>query len=421
MPQSDSTLKKQYAAVLGHQPHISLSELAAVVPGFSLLGIEQKTVALFSSAAELDSEIMQMLGGTVFIAERITEADVSMEDVPRILCAEVSDVKKKITFGLRCFGIPKRDIKNAYRKGKEALRKQSRPSRYIGNESRPAATPLLLQADILNGKKGVELFLIGNEHGLWAGKTIAAQNINAYTWRDMEKPVRDTTVGLLPPKLAQVMLNFGAWAVCRNVMASPVPLVTSRRKRAIYTVFDPFCGTGVIPLECLLRGWNILASDVMLKAVNGTKKNIEWIRKERKILKKDVTDDVYKHDATKAFTVKNLPDMVVTETSLGLALTKRPSLRNAEKYRKESEKLQAAFLRNAAATLPGVPLVVTWPFWRMGTEDIRLEAIWDVLPSCGYQAVLPEGLRNESGKPTLLYRRKDQFVGREIAILVPKM
>ncbi len=40
-------------------------------------------------------------------------------------------------------------------------------------------------------------------------------------------------------------------------------------------VFDPFCGTGVIPLEAILRGCNVLASDISLKAVNGTTKNIE--------------------------------------------------------------------------------------------------------------------------------------------------
>jgi hypothetical protein len=37
--------------------------------------------------------------------------------------------------------------------------------------------------------------------------------VNAYAKRDMGKPVRDTGVGLLPPKLAQILLNFGSWLV----------------------------------------------------------------------------------------------------------------------------------------------------------------------------------------------------------------
>jgi tRNA G10 N-methylase Trm11 len=193
-----------------------------------------------------------------------------------------------------------------------------------------------------------------------------------------------------------------------------------RKKKEIYTVLDPFCGTGVIPMECLLREWPVEASDSALKAVNGCKKNLEWLRKEKKILKKDVSDAVTKHDATKAFSFKELPDIVVTETTLGPSLTKKPKKTEVNKLRKNNEKIQEAFLQNAAATLPGVPIVCTWPFWRVNNENIRLEKIWDALGKAGYEAVVPEGIVAENPeKPSLLYQRKDQFVGREIVILKP--
>lgn len=412
----------QYAAVLGHQPHISIAELAAAVRGFESHGIIQKQVLLFSADSEIDAETFAMLGGTVLLAERITKADVSMSDVPQILSKEVASVKKKVTFGLRCYGVSKNDIKTAYRKGKDILKNQGRACRYIGNERKAAHAAALLDADIVTGKKGAELCIIQTPSELWVGKTIGVQDIDAYTWIDMEKPVRDTTVGLLPPKLAQVMLNFGAWVVRENLPADVQKknAERKRKKKEVYTVLDPFCGTGVIPLECLLRGWNVLASDTAQKAVNGCKKNIEWVRKEKKILKKDVSDDVSKHDATKAFSYKTLPDIVVTETTLGPAITKQISKTDAKKHCKDNEKIQEAFLRNAAETLPGVPLVCTWPFWRVKNENICLEKPWKVIEELGYEAVVPTGVEIDEGtNPSLLYQRKDQFVGREIVILQP--
>lgn len=413
----------RYAAVLGHQPHISIAELAAAFEGFTAEEIVEKQVLLFSVSKEIEPESFDTLGGCQLLAAQITEADVSLDDVPQLLTQEVQKVKKKVTFGLRCFAVPKAELKRAYRRGKEEMRKQNRACRYIGNDKKPAAVALLHDTDILSGKRGVELFFVGTASGIWAGKTIGAQNIDAYTKRDMQKPVRDTTVGLLPPKLAQIMLNFGAWQA-REALPEEVKkknAARKRKKKEIYTVLDPFCGTGVMPLECLLRGWNVVASDVSQKAVNGCKKNIEWIRKEHSLLKKDVSDAVSKHDATKPFKEKTLPDIVVTETTLGPAISKKLTKGDAKKHAKDNEKIQAAFLENAAATLPGVPLVCTWPFWRVKGEAIRLEKVWKALDAAGYEAVLPPGITAEDPeKPSLLYQRKDQFVGREIVILQPK-
>ena len=406
----------QYAAILGHQSHLSLAELAATIPGFNLESIEQKVVVLFSSSHPLSQDSMDQLGGTILLAERITTADVTMADIPKIMNNEVKSVKKKVTFGLRCFGVPRPLVKTAYIKGKQIMKDQKRSCRYVGNEKKAAATALLHGAQILTGKKGVEIFIVQVKNSLWIGKTIAAQNIDEYTWRDMEKPVRDTTVGLLPPKLAQIMLNLGAFMV-----RTPPDPKRKKLKKEIYAVLDPFCGTGVIPLECLLRGWHILASDVAAKAVSGTQKNLDWMRKEKKILKKDVSEKVEKHDAEKAFSHKTLPDIVVTETSLGPNLERNANSRDATKMRNDNEKLQAAFLKNAAATLPGVPLVCTWPFWRVKGEAIHLEKIWKVLDEAGYEAVLPDGIDGTSPeRPTLLYQRTGQFVGREVVMLKPK-
>lgn len=408
----------QYAAVLGHQPHISVAELACAVPGFELKKIIEKSVAIFDSSEELDSSSLATLGGSIVIAARITDASLSLNDIPKVLAKELETVRGKVVFGIRSYGLAPFVVKKLYRQGKDAVKHMGKNCRYIGNERKPAIPVLLHDSGLITGKHGCELFIIAQENTLWIGRTIAAQDVDAYTKRDMEKPVRDTTVGLLPPKLAQVMLNMGAWLVEQN--APKEKEEKKKKKKPIYTVFDPFCGTGVIPLECLLRGWHVLASDVSMKAVNGTTKNIEWIRKEEKILKKDVSSEVWKQDAVKPFDFKELPHMVVTETSLGPNLMKKPNAREAAKLMKDNDKLQAEFLANAAATLPGVPLVCTWPMWQTNGEMVLLEKIWETIGKLGYRAILPPGVEpSVPNRVSLQYRRKDQFVGREVVLLQP--
>lgn len=409
----------QYAAVLGHQPHISFAELACSVPGFEKKKLIGKDLLVFESTEELNANSLKTLGGSILIAQQITTADLTVEDLPKLLAKELESVRGKVVFSIRAFHVPPAHIKNVYRRGKDAVKKLGKNCRYVGNEKKPALPVLLHDSGLITGKHGMELFVIGGEGGLWIGKTIAAQDVDAYTKRDVEKPVRDTTVGLLPPKLAQIMLNFGAWL---SADTQPKEESTGKKKKApVYTIFDPFCGTGVIPMEALLRGWPVLASDVSLKAVNGCTKNLEWIRKEEKILKKDVPDKVWKQDATKPFDLKEKPDVIVTETTLGENLISRPSEKEAQKHKKANEKLQDAFLENAAKTLPGVPIVCTWPMWQSKTVSVWLDSVWAAADKHGYRAILPPGVEeSEPGRLSLLYRRKDQFVGREIVFLKPK-
>jgi hypothetical protein len=412
-----------YCAFLGHNPSVSLAELIAVVPGFRLEAQPEAAIAIFSSTQKLDSTFLPNLGGVYALAEGFEKSDLTVSDGPQMLLECASKIRGKITFGLRTSGIPSTGVKEMYRRYKDTLKRAGRPTRYVGNERKPAAAVLLHDAGMLSGKHGLELVIIALPgEQIWMGRTIAAQDVDSYTLRDIGKPVRDTTVGLLPPKLAQVMLNLGLWLLQNS---KPATQATSGSKlktqSSKLTVLDPFCGTGVIPLECLVRGWNVLASDVSLKAVNGSEKNIEWIRKEMKILKKDAESTVWKQDACKPFALKKLPDVIVTETSLGPSLTRAPAPAPADRLRKQVEKMQEEFLRNASASLPGVPVVCCWPFWRLAGGDIvRLTGLWEKLPKLGYRAVMPAIPKSKEATDfSLLYRRNDQFVGREIVMLQP--
>jgi tRNA G10 N-methylase Trm11 len=415
-----------YLAFLGHQPHISIAELAALLPDIRFTR-RDKTLAIFETNEELDQAFLNLLGGTFVLAKQITSDDVSLSDIPALLANEVQGGKRsKVTFSLRTMGLSSRVLKDLYRNCKGFLKKKEQPSRYVGNEHKAAMPIVLHENDMIEGKRGVELVIISDNEtgdlpdrqaGLWVGRTVGAQDIEAYAKRDVHKPVRDTTVGLLPPKLAQILINLGAWAA----LQSGTTKAKTGKKFTLpeMTVWDPFCGTGVIPMECLLRRWTVLASDISIKGVNGCTKNLEWLRKEEKITKKDVESTVIKHDAQKPFPFKDKPAVIVTETSLGPSLTKRPTLKEMATMRSQNEKLQEGFLRNVKATLPGVPVVCTFPVWYPTKGPEGLQRIWKAAAEMGYKVVLPVEASKEMDHASLLYRRPDQMVGREIAVFIP--
>jgi tRNA G10 N-methylase Trm11 len=396
-----------YAAFLGHQPHISIAELSASVPDFKLRKILGSQVLLFESDQALDAAYLDTLGGIIAIAKEV--GGKSLEDVPDVLVHQVKDIKGKVTFSVRGFGLSSAVVRDLYRACKAKLKGKGRPSRYVGTERMPAPSILLRDQGLLDGSHGCEIVVVKDGDQLWTGRTVAAQDVNAYAKRDMQKPVRDVSVGLLPPKLAQILLNFGAWLAHGT---------SSGNLQKKLTILDPFCGTGVIPMECLLRRWNVLASDASVKGVNGCERNLDWLRKEHDIPKKEVSSKVWKQDARKKFDIKEKPDVVVTETSLGPPLHKPAALKVAQRLKTQAEKLEEEFLRNLAASFPGVHVAMIWPVWYTSNGIVRLEKVWDRLQEIGFRVAIPAAVDIEiTGRPTLLYRRPGQFVGREIVLL----
>lgn len=402
-----------YAAFLGHQPHVSLAELRATIPALHLQRMVDSSIAIFETSTELPASHLATLGGTVLLAQEIPTPPVSLAMIPQALRDAIAPVKGKVTFGLRCTGFPPARIRALYRECKDALHHAGRPCRYIGNERQPAHSALLRDSGILDGRHGIELVLIPDEKHLWFGRTIAAQNPTSYAKRDIGKPARDLRAGILPPKLAQIMLNLGAWLL--------------REKSPI--VWDPFCGSGVIPVECLLRGWMIFASDSSQKAVDACKRNVEWLRRTFNVPAAKIPSSVSKHNALRPPDFSSVrderlrpgPSLIVTETDLGPSLRNRPTKQEAQKLRTENEKLQIAFLRNVTSALPGIPIVCSWPVWYLRTGPLFLEKVWKELEKLGLEAVLPpETPQTSPVRPTLLYRRPDQYVGREIVLLRKK-
>jgi 2-polyprenyl-3-methyl-5-hydroxy-6-metoxy-1,4-benzoquinol methylase len=99
------------------------------------------------------------------------------------------------------------------------------------------------------------------------------QDIEAYGARDQARPARDARVGMLPPKLAQTIINLAA--------GRPETRMDKHWDSADglgrFMVLDPFCGTGVILQEALLMGYSVYGSDIEPRMAEYTKKNLQWL------------------------------------------------------------------------------------------------------------------------------------------------
>src|SRR4029078_6190467 len=99
--------------------------------------------------------------------------------------------------------------------------------------------------------------------------------------RDREMSTRDAKVGMLPPKLAQIIINMAVGempeeakqSVCEVPPDQPIP----KDHLAKITLLDPFCGTGVILQEAALMGYKAYGSDLMPQMANYAQQNWAWL------------------------------------------------------------------------------------------------------------------------------------------------
>jgi len=165
--------------------------------------------------------------------------------------------------------------------------------------------------------KGFELVIVDGKSGVYIGKTISVQDFEDYSFRDFGRPRRAVRSGMIPPKLAKMMINLAG-----------------KEKNA--KILDPFCGSGTILQEAILLGYqNIYGSDIEEKAVEDCRKNINWLyEKYPQIIKEDLNLDVKKIDASKLSDIFSLNffDAIITEPFLG-----SPKIKYFQKDKAEKE------------------------------------------------------------------------------------
>ncbi|MEK9180673.1 MAG: DNA methyltransferase [Patescibacteria group bacterium] len=416
---------------LGRVFTLSLAELLAV---FEQKGVAYQIkqfyteVVIIETHQHLDAESLQKrLGGVVKIMEivdvlprrRATDfLSFTVKDYfhPNILKSHfLKQTHGKVQFGisvyslsdkLRLFGQNKRIGMEI----KQTLQSYGISCRVVIPEGAALALPSVAVTNNQLLQKGAEIDLIVSEKEVYIGKTLMVQDFADYGRRDYQRPVRDLKAGMLPPKVAQMMINMAR--------------VPDAAKTDGSFVLDPFTGSGTIIQEAMLMGYRVFGTDISQKAMDDAEKNLQWFRTRYKLPPNhfelavcDVKDLAKTVESRKICAV-------VSEGTLGPAYGKIPNQKEIEKnFAGLSRTYVNAFKQIKTVLNSGGLAVFALPAYKIGGSYAFFPII-DKIRDLGYDIVSPLNKELLEKSPflkvtqrgSIIYDRKDQVVVREIVI-----
>lgn len=411
----------QTLLILGRQPAIGLAELE------SLFGAAAVSKCGDSSAlvdVPHDKVDFSRLGGSIKCArvmERVNSTDVRRieSSLIKLIPKEAADLGGKVQLGISAYGL-QTNTQQLLATGlnlKKALRKHDHSVRLVPNKELELNSASVLH-NHLTGDNGIEVLLVRDGDSTVIARTCAVQDIDSYTMRDRGRPKRDARVGMLPPKLAQIITNLA--------VADSNPLDGD-------VVLDPFCGTGVVLQEATLMGFDVYGSDIDPRMVEYTDANLMWLLNQPECTVKrpaEYDDDpdwryyqLEVGDAT-SHVWKFPPNAVACETYLGKPFTSLPTPEVLAKTISECNLIIKKFLQNIGAQIPmGTRLCLAVPAWQvrpgqfkhlqfLSDDDRSIDSLADM----GYNRISFEHARPED----LIYHRADQVVARQLLVLEKK-
>ncbi|MDD3711400.1 MAG: methyltransferase domain-containing protein [Patescibacteria group bacterium] len=397
---------KKYFFVLGSNKELSLAELSAIFPENKWQKFNSIVISEFLLELEVKS-LISSLGGIIKIGEVTKEINLAnrhslSENVKKELIQSAKSAKREELLGKFNFGFSfYEDVRvpgDFFKLGlaiKKDLKNIGISSRMVTSKEKILSSVVVEQNNLIS--KGLELCLITDKKSVFLGKTLAVQPFKALSRRDFGRPQRDDHSGMIPPKLAQIMINL------------------VRRDDKDYnkkTLLDPFCGSGTILTEAYLMNFKkIIGSDLSAKAISDSAKNIDWIidwadkgkdkQKEKNIFEVFQSDILNLDDKIE----KNSIDYIVCEPYLG----PQRGYKNFNEVVVELNELYSKALEVFYKILkPGGRVVMIWPQFRAEGK------IWKISPDIKSFKVFPILADNND---SIVYGRVEQKVWREIVVL----
>jgi len=394
-------MKPQSLCILGRQPSIGLAELMSLY-GNNIQFVSKKAALIDCLPTAIN---INRLGGTIklcLIKEVLASKNWAeiQQTVLAILSAQINELSAgKITLGISVYNSPLK-ITQIMAMGlsiKKTLHQNGRSIRLVPNVTSDISSAQVIH-NHLTKNHGIEIVICCDNHRTILAQTVAIQDIESYGMRDYNRPKRDARVGMLPPKLAQIMINLATCSLSSSL-----------------TLLDPFCGTGVILQEALLMGYRVYGSDINPKMIDYTKTNLDWLRLHFNIAT-NIEPVLEVQNATTAIWNHHF-DVVVSELFLGPPLIKSPAKDELVVIRRRCDEEIERFLRNISRQVPPkTQLCIAVPAWQVANgQFIRLSCL-DHLGQLGYNQRSFEHL-----EPTgLIYARANQIVARELLIITRK-
>lgn len=418
----------QSLIILGRQPKLGLAEVESLygAPAVRMVGANTAVV-------DIDPCLLAFsrLGGAMKFCKILTTLDTTnWKQIEKFLLQaapgqSTSMPEGKMLLGLSQTGLDA-SLKQLEATGlslKKAIRKTGRPVRLVPNKTTELTTPQVIH-NKLTGPNGWELVFVRDGAQTIVAQTVMVQDIASYTMRDRGRPKRDSKVGMLPPKLAQIIINLASGPLPKSTLTNicdvpsgqPIPIATLDQ-----TVLDPFCGTGVVLQEASLMGYSAYGTDLEPRMVDYSRANAQWLGQLYDT--NPSTTRTEPGDATN-HTWQSPIDIVATEAYLGRAFTDRPGPEILAQTVNDCNLIIKKFLRNIHGQLkPGTRLCLAVPAWQTAPNSFTFLPLFhefstnvDQMSNLGYNRVSFE----HAGVNDLIYYRSDQFVARQLIVLTTK-
>lgn len=367
---------------LGSHPELSQAELEAILPTQSFTH-PQPHIALCEDLGLFSLEQLQnRLAGTVKSGEVIGAFEsLDQQEVVQFLANWIENVtpEGKIHFGVSVFGDLNKQTRDAIGIAtKKELKDRDRSVRFVSAKEIDLSA-VIIRTNKLLDSAGDFVLIQANDQWLVA-HTQSAQDFQAWSHRDFGRPERDAKSGMLPPKLARLMINL------------------SGIQPENHTLLDPFCGSGTVLMEAALLGFpTLIGNDLSPKAISDTQTNMQWLETTMGCTTQTTLITGAAELIPEEF--NQSVDLIVGETTLGPPLGGNEYVPQIQKnvevlipiYRESLKRLSDVLKKDA-------PMIMAFPLFSQVTIPL-------------------ERLINEAGFTITgrwSYKRANQHVGRDI-------
>ena len=426
-----------YLLLTGRIPELSLAELE------SLYGDD--AVTPLGDHALVDAEVdFSRLGGSIKMAKQLAVVESinpqKVFDYARKSLNEyigyMPDGKIKLGVSLYGLDMPLQKQNANVLTLKKVLKKAGRSVRAVPN-TEPALSSAQTYHNSMTSKVGLELVFIADGTRTHIGHVTHVQDIDSYSARDRGRPKRDAFVGMLPPKLAQTIINISTGPLLSAASSEKTVAASASRtlradevtrkehseediadssisridpKSSQQVVLDPFCGTGVILQEAALMGYSVYGTDVSEKMIRFSRDNLNWAHDKFKFRAEwqlEIADAV-------THTWRQPISAVACEGYLGQPIGgQQPTPERLAAIMHDCQVIMRGFLENISDQLtPGTRLCVAVPAWNINGTLHQL-SLTDGLESIGL-AWIPF---THVDSTQLFYSRDDQITHRHLLAL----
>ncbi len=283
----------KYLFVLGNCPQLAKAEIESVLTRFHIPfsgGIFAANFFILDLTQPIEAKTLSQLGGTVKAALIFTGP----------IAEELSSNRQP---GERInFGLSGEDFVSRSKILKRSLEERGFKARFV----LPSKGAKELSSVVVKKKKLTEIYSVRVNGENYTARTIFVQDFEDWGKRDCGRPAVHAHVGMLPPKLARMMVNIA------------LPVTGNRQPAAI---LDPFCGVGTILAEALLLGQKVIGSDINHQQIGRTQKNLDWLcavysnleKEDYKLFVSDARDIGTKLDFQKVSAIVTEPDLGPTD------------------------------------------------------------------------------------------------------------